>query len=119
MKKTKAMVEKKVTPKAVDEIYRIFTMEAVPDDEAIVAKVNKYTGKTGFNMTQLAWYKSKFRNGHMKGQGGKKAEIRQKVKNAGIKGAILRDKKKIVVKKGEVKVAIPDRRKAGPEVLVK
>lgn len=70
-------VAKSNRPKACDVVFQLLSEKPVRTDTAIIAAVNAATFHDGFNAKQLAYYKSKFRRGLMKGQGGKPVAIEE------------------------------------------
>lgn len=65
----------------------ILLLKRVPDDETIIATVQQKTGNRNFDKNQLAFYKSKFRKGELKGQDGKKGIIAQATAHRKAKGS--------------------------------
>lgn len=64
MKKTMKKAEGKVTAASV---VRQLLVSFKGTNEELVAEVNERTGKEGFNLKQLAWYRSQWKHGKLKG----------------------------------------------------
>jgi len=92
----KAGKEKRVTTGSV--LIPLLSRATAPDDGELITEVRKATGSIKFDEKQLAWYKTQFRQGELKGQDGKKREIVQKeVKKA----KAPKPSKKVVLKKAK------------------
>jgi hypothetical protein len=94
MAKGKEKKEKRVS--AADVLIPQFGLQKVKDDEALIKLVKEATGSKKFDDKQLAWYKSQYRAGKLKGQNGKPGHLIQQ-------GKLTKDKpaakaKKVVVK---------------------
>jgi len=61
--------EKRVS--AADVLVPQFGLKTVKSNEELIKMVRAETGSTKFDDKQLAWYKSQYRGGKMKGQNGK------------------------------------------------
>ena len=68
---------KKVTIAAV--VSHILLGERVPPDDRIIALVRRRSGSANFGRKDLAWYKTKARQGKLCGQDGRPHVIDQKV----------------------------------------
>lgn len=65
-------------PTVASIISKILLSEKVPPDNRIISLVHQKTGNKKFNKRDLAWYKTKVRQGKLKGQLGPHA-IDQKI----------------------------------------
>jgi hypothetical protein len=71
-----------------------FGLKTVKSNEELVELIREKTGSTKFNDVQLAWYKSQYRAGKMKGQNGKPGHL---IAQAG--GHLKESAKKVVAVK--------------------
>lgn len=72
-KGTKVKKEARVTAGSI--LLPQFELQKVKDDETLIDMVKEATGSKKFDKTQLAWYKSQFRRGLLKGQNGKAGHV--------------------------------------------
>lgn len=94
-KKVKAKVKRKPRKTIASTVLAILSRAHVGTDASIVAEVKAAHAGTKFNEKHLAWYKSKFRVGGLKGQSGKRHAINQKVaRKPKVKATRLKGKKK-------------------------
>ena len=68
-KAAKETKEPRVTAASI--LVEQFGLKAVKSNDELIKMVKKETGSTKFDERQLAWYKSQYRGGKMKGQNGK------------------------------------------------
>jgi hypothetical protein len=71
--KKHALEKKSKEPRvsAADVLVPQFGLKSVKSNEELIKLVRSETGSTKFDEKQLAWYKSQFRGGKLKGQDGK------------------------------------------------
>lgn len=62
-------------PTAAATVLVLLREKPVRSDAAIIEAVHTATFHDGFNVSQLAWYKAKFKRGELKGQNGKPETI--------------------------------------------
>lgn len=86
MKNAEKTTEKRVMASTV--VTRVLLQKRVPTDEEIIATVRRESGSKTFNASSLSWYKTRARQGGLKGQNGKKYVIAQATAHgkAGITG---------------------------------
>lgn len=89
--------DKRVTAGSV--LIPLLSRATAPDDGELITEVRKATGSIKFDEKQLAWYKTQFRQGELKGQDGKKREIVQK--EVAKKAKAPKPSKKVVIKKAK------------------
>jgi hypothetical protein len=103
MAKSKEKKEKRTS--AADVLIPQFGLKLVKSDDLLIAMVREATGSKKFDAKQLAWYKSQYRAGKLKGMNGKPGHL---ISQAGghLKPAAKKAKAgKVVVKKRAAKPA--------------
>lgn len=100
MAKSKEAKERRTS--AADVLVKQFALERVKSDEDLISMVREATGSKKFDAKQLAWYKSQYRGGKLKGQDGKPGHL---INQAG--GHTKDGAKKA---KAAKKVVVPNRR---------
>ncbi len=71
--KTKSKKEKRTS--AADVLVEQFALKAVKPNEDLIKMVREATGSKKFDDKQLAWYKSQYRAGKLKGMNGKAGHL--------------------------------------------
>lgn len=105
MAKGKEQKERRTS--AADVLVDQFALKMVKDDETLIKLVKEATGSKKFDEKQLAWYKSQYRGGKLKGMNGKAGHLIEQA------GGHVKDKAKaksakrgkVVVKKKAAKVS--------------